>query len=195
WPAAPRSCAARPDFSLWRRGWLRAGRLEPALLAAAEGAASWMRQAGEGDTAAPQLQQALFLAAVLLRRRGRLRHVPLVFWSAGRRGMRHPAEDPAGWPRIFLQRVHAAALRSLDEIDRLQGVAAKGATLVSRSRRSSALGAACELALRHPVLTAGTLATRLGLTHQGALLVLNRLVAEGVVREVTGRASFRAYAA
>ncbi|HWL84022.1 MAG TPA: helix-turn-helix domain-containing protein [Roseomonas sp.] len=199
WPAELQAAgAAPPDFGAWRRNWLGAERQEPALLAAARGAARWMQQAGAGDVASPGLQQALFLAAVLLRRRGRLHHVPLPFWSAGRVGrrpLRRPSGDPAGWPLAFLERVQAATLRALDELDRLEGLAEKAAQLAAGRRTSSSLAAAHDLALRLPVLTAGVLADKLDLTPQGALLVLNQLAKEGLVREATGRARFRAYVA
>ncbi|HWX51571.1 MAG TPA: helix-turn-helix domain-containing protein [Roseomonas sp.] len=198
WPAA--LCAAEvqpPDFTTWRREWLATGQEQPTLLAAAEASALWLRQASEGDIAVPQLSQALFLAALLVKRRGRLRHVALPFWSARPAGafrLRRPGEDPAGWPLRMLERIRAAALRGLDELDRLQAAAEGMARLAKQGRRSSSLGAVSDLALRRPVLTAGALAAKLGLTHQGALLLLDRLAGEGLLREITGRASFRAFA-
>ncbi|MFC0407095.1 helix-turn-helix domain-containing protein [Roseomonas elaeocarpi] len=197
WPSAAHSpAAALPEFNRWRRDWLAAGREAAPLLAAAEGVAVWMREAGQGDSAVPQLGQGVFLAAVLLRRRGRLRHVPLVFWAGPRRlgpVLRGPLDDPAGWPLAFLGRVREAALRGLDELDRLNEVAQRAAVLAASGRKSSSLGRVVELALRRPVITAPLLAAKLALTHQGALLLLNRLVAEGVLREATGRKSFRAF--
>lgn len=197
WPVELQAAdVCSPDFAAWRRQWLATGQDQPALLAGAEASALWLRQATEGDIAAPQLSQALFLAALLVKRRGRLRQVPLPFWSAktnGTRRLRGPAEDPANWPVLLLERTREAALRGLDELDRLQSVAEKMEGMARQGRRSSSLGAVGDLALRLPVLTAGLLVAKLGLTHQGALLVLGRLIKEGVLREVTGRASFRAF--
>ena len=50
------------------------------------------------------------------------------------------------------------------------------------------------LALCRPIVTAPQLAKDLGLTHQGALLILARLREARIVQEVTGRGSFRAFA-
>jgi predicted transcriptional regulator len=47
--------------------------------------------------------------------------------------------------------------------------------------------------LRQPVLTAAGLAAELGATPQGALLIIKRLMAAGILREATGRSSFRAF--
>jgi DNA-binding MarR family transcriptional regulator len=44
-----------------------------------------------------------------------------------------------------------------------------------------------------PAVTARGLARQLGITPQGALQLLNRLLRAGVIREATGRRSFRAY--
>ena len=167
----------------------------PALLAAAGAAARWMREAGEGDLARPEPQQAIFLATVLLKRRRRLAQVPLVFWSGARPGERlpRPTGDPAAWPGLFLARVAAAARRGLEVLDRLEAAQAKLAALTEGSRRSSSLPAAAELVLRRPIVTAPQLAKDLGLTHQGALLILARLREARILQEVTGRGSFRAY--
>ncbi|MHB0723526.1 helix-turn-helix domain-containing protein [Roseomonas mucosa] len=197
WPAATASPgAAIPDVAAWRRGWLRTGEGVPALLAAAQAAARWMREAGEGDIARPEPQQAIFLAAVLLKRRRRLAQVPLVFWVGAGPGERlpQPGRDPAAWPGLFLARVAAAARKGLEVLDRLEAAQQQLAALAEGTRRSSSLPAAAELVLRQPVVTAPQLAQDLGLTHQGALLLIGRLTEAGVVREVTGRGSFRAYA-
>ena len=78
-------------------------------------------------------------------------------------------------------------------LDRLEAAQAKLAALTEGSRRSSSLPAAAELVLRRPIVTAPQLAKDLGLTHQGALLILARLREARILQEVTGRGSFRAY--
>jgi len=67
-------------------------------------------------------------------------------------------------------------------------VAAKG--LDRRSRLPEALDAA----LRTPALTSTTLASRLNMAPQTATALLRDLLATGVIREVTGRKHFRAFA-
>jgi hypothetical protein len=90
--------------------------------------------------------------------------------------------------------VAAAARKGLEVLDRLETAQARLASLAEGTRRSSSLPAAGGLVLRRPIVTAPQLAQDLGLTHQGALLLIGRLTAAGIVREVTGRGSFRAFA-
>jgi hypothetical protein len=93
---------------------------------------------------------------------------------------------------VFLNRVATAAQRGLAEFTRLREAEAAAARLVAASRQSL-LPSAAEAALRAPALTARGLARQLGITPQGALLLLQRLQAAGILREGTGRRSFRAY--
>ena len=58
---------------------------------------------------------------------------------------------------------------------------------VSAARRLDAV-------LRAPVVTAESLAESIGVTPRAALQYLQQLTAAGILREVTGRASWRAYA-
>ena len=84
WPAATASPGAvAPDVAAWRRGWLSTGEGGPALLAAAQAAARWLREAGEGDIARPEPQQALFLARMA---------------TAARKG---PAASGTAWRRLL----------------------------------------------------------------------------------------------
>jgi hypothetical protein len=196
WPAASAVAGvAAPDFARWRAGFLAAGEEEPALLAAARGASAWARQAGEAEPARPAAVQALLLAAVLAKRRGRLRHVPLPFWCgfAGQMRRQRPWLQDPGWPAAFLAEVAESARRGLSELDRLQAAAGRAAALAARERSHGQAGKAAEIALRQPVLTAAGLAAQLGATPQGALLIIKRLMAAGILREATGRASFRAF--
>ncbi|MDT8332890.1 helix-turn-helix domain-containing protein, partial [Roseomonas gilardii] len=79
-------------------------------------------------------------------------------------------------------------------LDRLEVAQQQLAALAEGVRRSSSLPAATELVLRRPLVTAPQLVKGLGLTHQGALLILARLQEAWIVQEVTGRGSFRAFA-
>lgn len=196
WPAASGiPGVTAPDFFQWRAGFLKAGEDLPATLAAARGASAWARAAGEAEPARPTALQALLMAAVLTKRLGRLRHVSLPFWSAfsGRMARQRPRLQDPGWPAFFLTEVAEAARRGLSELDRLNAAAARAAALAARERSHGQSGKAAEIALRQPVMTATGLAQQLGATPQGALLIIKRLVAAGVLREATGRASFRAF--
>jgi hypothetical protein len=95
------------------------------------------------------------------------------------------------WMAQFLECVTAAALTGLRELARLLEAEKKrgdiGAT--ARSRLPDALDAV----LRAPVVTADSLAGSIHVTSRAALGLLQRLMAAGVVREATGRASWRAF--
>jgi hypothetical protein len=196
WPAASGVAGVpAPDFAAWRVRFLKADEDAPALLAAARGASAWARGAGEAEPARPAAVQALLIAAVLVKRRGRLRHVPLPFWCAftGRMARQRPRLQHPGWPLAFLTEVAEAARRGLSELDRLNAAADRAAALAARERSHGQAGKAAEIALRQPVMTAAGLAAQLGATPQGALLIIKRLMAAGILREATGRASFRAF--
>jgi hypothetical protein len=196
WPAGSTvPGVAAPDFAEWRSHFLAAGKDMPALLAAAQGAAHWARQAGEADPARPAAPQALLVAAILAKRRGRLRHVPLPFWCAatGRMRRQRPHLQDTGWPLVFLTDLAEGARRGLAELDRLNAAAGRAAELAARERSHGQAGRAAEIALRQPVMTASGLAVQLGATPQGALLIIKRLMAAGILREATGRSSFRAF--
>lgn len=193
WPVA--ASVPVPDFAVWRGGFLKSGEAEPALLAAAHAASRWMREAGEAEPVRPAAVQALLVAAILAKRRGRLRHVPLPFWCAftGRMGVRRPALQAAHWPVAFLADVAESARRGLSELDRLNAAASRAQALAAKERSHGQAGKAADIALRQPVLTAAGLAAELGATPQGALLIIKRLMAAGILREATGRSSFRAF--
>lgn len=178
-------------LTAWRQGAL--DRSLPPLLAAAAAAATWMRD-GVAENGAPGPAGALLLAAAVARRRGRTRAVPLPVWSMppGHRPPVLPLQDPAAWPGTFLERVAAGARHGLGALARLREAEATAARLAAGGRRGL-LPAATVAALRAPAVTARGLAGQLGITPQGALLLLKRLQAAGVVREATGRRSFRAY--
>ncbi len=193
WPLA--AAGPVPEFAEWRSAFLKAGEAEPALLAAANAARHWAREAGEADAARPSTPQALMVAAIVAKRRKRLRHVPLPFWAAfgGRSGVRRPAVHAPDWPVVFLMQLAEGARRGLAELERLNAAAAKAEALAAKERSHGQAGKAAEIALRQPVVTAAGLAAALGATPQGALLIIKRLMAAGILREATGRASFRAF--
>lgn len=211
--------AGEPDptrTAAWRRdalagvGACRPGRdsplvLLPPLLAAALAAQAWA-EAG-GDAA-----QSLFGAAALLARVNLLRAVPLPFWAAypalgqsggpgrGLPGARAdaPAQDAgasAAWPAAFCRLAREAALAGLRELDRLERAAERGRAATAGLDRRSRMPDALHAALRTPALTSTVLASKLDVAPQTATALLRDLLAAGVVREVTGRKHFRAWAA
>ncbi|RAI54664.1 helix-turn-helix domain-containing protein [Roseicella frigidaeris] len=182
----------RPErLAAWRGAALDPA--QPPLLAAAMAAAAWMT-ANAIEDEQPMPVQALLLAAAVARRRGRLRAIPLPFWAmtGPGRAAALPLRDPAVWPAVFLDRVALAARQGLAELARLREAEAAARQSVGMGRRGH-LAAAAELVLRRPVVTARGLARQLGITPQAALRLLKRLEAARVIRESTGRRSFRAY--
>ena len=182
-------------LAAWRRAVLGPG-LDPGLpplLAAGAAASGWM-QAGVPEDGRPSPGQALLLAAAVARRRGRVRAIPLPVWAiaGGGRPAVLPLRDPVAWPAAFLGRVAAAAQRGLGDLARLRDAEAAAARLAEAGRRSL-LPAVAAAALRAPAVTARGLARQFGITPQGALMLLKRLEKVGVIREATGRRSYRAY--
>jgi hypothetical protein len=180
----------------------------PPLLAAAQAAQSWMEA---GLTDAPMPAQALLLSATILARSGILRVVCLPVWTAypavgfGDRAtlptLRSDAADrligggvPITWPFAFLHLVAESARMGLRELDRLDAVAEKGRALAARADKRSRLPDAVDALLHTPVLTPMALAACLKVAPQTATAVLRTLQDEGVVREVTRRGRFRAFA-
>ena len=92
----------------------------------------------------------------------------------------------------FLGCVAAAAQTGIAELERLQLAEEKG-RLLGRTARSR-LPEALQAVLRAPIVTAKDLAVRLDVTPQAALGLLRQMVDAGIIREATGRASWRAFA-
>jgi hypothetical protein len=198
----------RPRHRFAARGGQGAAPRLPPLLAAAHAAQSWMEA---GPARAPTPAQALLLAAAVLARTGAIRAVVLPVWTAypalgfGDRdalpGLRSDAAHrlvgwgvPVSFRLAFLHLVADSARLGLRELDRLEAVAEKGRGLAARADKRSRLPHVIDALLRAPVLTPIALAAALKMAPQTATTSLRDLQARGVVREVTGRGRFRAYA-
>jgi hypothetical protein len=193
-------------FTTWRQGLAvrSAGRGRdaglPPLLRAAAAAGEWM-EAGIADR--PDPLPALAVAALLLARPDGLRVIPLPFWAAwpnlghGEAAAlpRLRGDGAASWMVVFLTLVAEAACAGARELDRLQAAAAAGTRLIADRDRRSRLPAALEAVLAVPALTPKALAGQLAISQQAATRLLVTLADAGIVREVTGRKSFRAFAA
>jgi hypothetical protein len=203
----------RDEFALApvprRRFGAGAGRgpLRPALLRAAQAAAAWM-ESGIADDQTPL--QAVFTAVALLAGGGPTGSVFVPVWAAcpavgfGDRAalstLRSDAADrlvgrdqPVTWPLAFLRLVAESARAGLRTLDRLEA-AAQGRGLAVGGDKRSRLPDAVAALLRVPVPTPKALAARLGIAPLTGTALLRALVAKGLVREVTGRGSFRAFA-
>ena len=160
----------------------------PLLIRAGRAARDWMNRPGVG----PRNPASLFLAACVWRGT-RPRSIALPFWAAPEpRHYRLDLHFGLVWMADFLDCVAAAAKVGMDELERLCRIEEKS-RMLGRSARSR-LQDAVDAALRVPVLTARDLAKLLGISPQAALGLLRQLQEAGIVREATGRISWRAFA-
>jgi ribosomal protein S25 len=191
-----------------RRGGERAPPALPPLLAAAGAAQAWMEV---GLTAAPAPGQALLLAATSLANARTLHASFLPVWAAypalgfGDRdalpSLRSDAADRlvgwgerVSWECAFLHLVTDSARMGLQTLERLQTMTEKARGLAVGLDKRARLPDAVDALLRTPVLTPSALAARLKVAPQTATAVLRTLQDAGVIREVTGRGRFRAFA-
>jgi hypothetical protein len=161
----------------------------PDLIRAGRAALDWMCQSGVKD----RDPDGMFLGVSLWCDRNRKALIPLPFWSAPeayhhRLGLRIGFD----WMAQFLECVAAAALRGLRELARLLEAEKRRSDfgVTGRSRLPDAL----DTVLRAPVVTADSLAKALHVTPRAALGLLQQLIDGEVIRETTGRASWRAFA-
>ena len=183
------------------------GEKMPPLLAVARAAQDWM-EAGPSDR--PDPLHALLAAISRPASQGPAHTVFLPVWAAypavgfsGRDalpGLRSDAADrvagrgrPVTWPLAFLHLVAESARMALRELDRLETAAAQGRGVVAGSDKRSRLPDALDALLRMPALTPKALAARLKVAPQTGTALPAKCCRE-VVREVTGRGSFRAFA-
>ena len=89
--------------------------------------------------------------------------------------------------------VAESALIALRELARMIEIEGKGRGSAARHDRRSRLAEVLDGLLRTPVVTARGLADSLWVTAQTATAALRALQGKGLVREVTGRESFRAF--
>jgi hypothetical protein len=141
----------------------------------------------------PRSPDGVFLAACMWREKSARAPIPLPFWAAPEMH-HHRLELHFGlqWMADFLECVAAGSIVGLRELERLRQAEQKGRLLGSTAR--SRLPDALNAVLRAPIVTASSLAKTLDITPQAALGLLRQLMAVGIVREATGRASWRAFA-
>jgi HTH DNA binding domain len=161
----------------------------PVLIRAGRAARDWINRAG----VEPYNSAGFFVAACLWREQTGPRPIPLPFWSAPEL-YHHRLSLRIGidWMAQFLECVTAAAQPGLRELTRLLTAEQKRADIRGTAR--SRLPDAFDAMLRAPVVTADTLADAIRVTPRAALGLLGQMTAAGLVCEVTGRASWRAYA-
>jgi hypothetical protein len=180
----------------------------PPLLTAASAAQAWMER---GITGRPDAAQALLAAFGRLARCAPVGSVFVPVWSAypavgfGDRDalprLRSEAADRlagwdhgVSWPVTSLHLIAESARMGLRELGRLEAGAEKGRSVLAGTDRRSRLPDALAALLRTPALTPKALAAQLRIAPQTATALLRDLQTLGLANEVTGRASFRAFA-
>ncbi|HXA15081.1 MAG TPA: helix-turn-helix domain-containing protein [Opitutaceae bacterium] len=170
-------------------GIIRALDRGPVLIRAGRAARDWLNRPGVD----PYHPAGYFVAACLWREETARAPIPLPFWSASELDHhRLTLRFGLDWMAQFLECVTAAATTGLRELARLLEAEKKRMDIHATAR--SRLPDALDAVLRVPVVTADSLAQSIRVTPRAALGLLGQLAATGVVREVTGRASWRAYA-
>jgi hypothetical protein len=160
----------------------------PALIRAGRAAREWMNLPGI-DQRHPE---GMFIGACLWREKSAKTSIALPFWSAPElRHNRLALKFGVDWMAEFLNCVAAAAMIGLRELEQLREAENKGASLRTTAR--SSLPDAINAMLRAPIVTVNSLVRSLDVTPQAALGLLRQLMAAGLVREATGRASWRAF--
>jgi hypothetical protein len=161
----------------------------PPLIRAGRAALDWMCQPGVQE----RDPDGVFLAACLWREKTAHAPIPLPFWSAPQQHhYRLDLRVGVEWMAQFFECVTAAAVIGLRELGRLLEAEKKREIIGSTAR--SRLPDALDAMLRAPIVTADSLAKALDVTPRAALGLLRQLTAAGIVREATGRASWRAFA-
>lgn len=179
---------ANAEAEQWLASVHRRGDQVPALIRAGRAARDWMNRRG-GE---PLSLDGIFLAACLWRGKGFGRSISLPFWAApGARHHRLSLQVGGRWIVGFLECVAAAAVVAGEELARLQSAEEKSQALTHTAR--SRLPAAMDAVLRAPIVTARSLAKSLDVTPQAALGLVRELVEAGIIREATGRVSWRAF--
>jgi hypothetical protein len=167
----------------------------PPLIRAGRAAREWMnlhdihQRHPEIDRRHPE---GMFIGACLWREKAAKALIALPFWSAPElRHNRLALKFGGDWMAEFLNCVAAAALIGLRELELLREAENKGVSLRTTAR--SHLPDVINAMLRAPVVTVTSLVKSLDVTPQAALGLLRQLMAAGLVREATGRASWRAF--
>lgn len=101
--------------------------------------------------------------------------------------------DCAAIVRRYLKQLRRAAETGLQRLDAIEGDRLRAAGALSRARRPGSLLPLLALVQVQPVLSPRAVAIRLRLTISGAGKLLARAAASGLLVEVSGRQSWRAY--
>lgn len=181
---------AEPEGRHWREdlpftfdppdGWQEA----PALIRALALLDAWARA---DRTIAPWLA-----FPIILRRLG-LTQTPLPCLAAGDAGQRFALDPRPALLMRLLKQLRRSAEVGLARLKRLETDIRRAAAAIAAEHRPGKLADLGRVALTLPCLAGRSIAPLLGLTISGAGKLLERATALGVLVEVSGRSSWRAY--
>jgi len=128
----------------------------------------------------------------VLRRMG-ITVAPLPCLIVGDAGQRLVSDLRPALLKRLLKQLARSADHGLVVLDRLERYVQRGAAALSLERRPGKLADLVRLSLAHPLLAGRNVAGQLGLTISGAGKLLERAASLGMLVEVSGRATWRAY--
>ncbi|MGF1594434.1 MAG: DUF1612 domain-containing protein [Kiloniellaceae bacterium] len=164
----------------------------PALPAAAIALRVWRRMA---PLAAHNEEIGLLLAATLLWHWGKTKGLSAGL-AVGLTSVQQRLEDGIGlgdWIRRFCQAILLAAESGQDSHTTLARGRVRIGGLLARHRAQSRMPRLAWLFFAYPVIPAGFITRRLQITNQGTDWLLQELIREEIVTEVTGKSRNRAY--
>lgn len=164
----------------------------PALLGAADLLQRW-HESGAATVLGGTLGR--HLTSAWLVRKGLLQ-VSLPLASVGWLGSRgaYLPNDREHWPAAFIEGLTRAADRGLQLETRLAAFRRSLLEVAEAAGSKSALPRVVEVLVARPAVTSAGLAAELGITPRAALGILSDLQARGLVVDMMGRKSFRAWA-
>jgi hypothetical protein len=138
---------------------------------------------------------AAWLALPIFVHRLGLSPLPLPCLVAGAKAFRHAAPVPAETVRATLRALTASARRGLESLDRMEAGHRGAIRAIQSEYRPGKLPDLLALSLSVAMLSPARIATALDLSIAGAGKLLDRAASLGLVVEVSGRRSWKAYLA
>jgi hypothetical protein len=135
----------------------------------------------------------VWLALPMLIHRQGLGHAPLPCLVAGSKAFRLRTAVPAATIRVAFKSLATSAQQSLDAVDRMEFAYRAALRAIANEYRPGKLPALLALSLSTSLLSPAQVATALDLTVAGAGKLLDRACSLGLVVEISGRRSWKAY--
>jgi hypothetical protein len=175
-------------WQMWRDGLFRSE--APPLAAWVEATWNWRKSR---VIPAPSLENVWTLGTAFMRAQGSLRAAPLPVWQGLDKRRRLLAETPAAHARVLLHGVTAAARAHRRTLENLTVKDAEARRWIAKRRAGGAAQPIWNVLLRVPAMTALRMSEAIGITAQAATRVMVEMWEAGLIREVSGRESWRVW--